>query len=63
MASGDIVMEIDSINIGSVVVSCIYGATESLAGPAMSEQSAELCASTGGTIAGTAKYNFINSKL
>ena len=59
MASADSVTEIHSITTGSSVDSSIYGASESPAGPAMSEQSAETCASVGGTVAGTAKYNFI----
>ena len=49
----------DSINIGSAVGSYICRMDGSLAGPAVSEQGAELCASNGATIAGNVRYNFI----
>jgi len=55
MASGDSGTASDVSNIGTTVDSIVVGATGSVAGPAVSEQCAELGASIGGATAGTQK--------
>ena len=54
MASGDSGTASDSSNIGSTYSSLVGGETGSLAGPAVSEQSAALGANTTGGTAGNA---------
>jgi outer membrane lipoprotein SlyB len=61
MAYGDSGTATDSSNIGCTVGSFVGGAIGSIAGPAVSEQSAALCATLGGAISGNGKQ--INLQL